>query len=194
MKHKIRIVNFRRRREGTTDYRKRLRILLSKKPRLIIRKSLNNISLQISQYDSKGDKIIIEAKATELKKYGWNAGTGNIPSAYLAGRLFAEKAKKAKLNECVLDIGFHKSVKGARIYAALKGVVDGELKVPCSEENFPSEERINGKHISDYAAKLKTENSELYSKTFANYLKKQAVPENVPDIFKKVQESLKGAR
>ena len=52
-------VPFRRRREGKTDYRKRLKLLLSRKPRLVVRKSLNNIIAQIVEYDEKGDRVVV---------------------------------------------------------------------------------------------------------------------------------------
>jgi large subunit ribosomal protein L18 len=189
MKRSRLILGFRRRKEGHTDYRKRLKILLAKKTRLVIRKSLKNITLQMSEYAEKGDKTIVLAKASELRKYGWNVNAGNIPAAYLTGLLLAEKAKKLKLNECIVDIGFNKSVRGTRIYAAIKGVIDGGLKVPLSDENVPSETRISGKHIVDYALKLK-ENKQLYEKTFSSYLKNNAAPEQIQEMFKRVKGSL----
>ena len=33
------------------------------------------------------------------------------------------------------------------MFAALKGMVDGGLEVPHSEDIFPSEERLSGEHI-----------------------------------------------
>ncbi len=32
--------------------------------------------------------------------------------------------------------------------AALKGVIDAGLEVPANEETFPSEDRINGEHLT----------------------------------------------
>jgi large subunit ribosomal protein L18 len=194
MKNSQQVVSFRRRREGLTDYRKRLRLLLSKKPRLVIRRSINDISLQVSEYHENGDKILASAKASELKKYGW-AVTGNIPAAYLAGLLIAQKAKAAKIGECVADIGFNKSVKGARVYAALKGAIDGGINTPHSGENFPPNDRLSGKHIADYAAKLKKESEEKYKKMFSRYIKSNIAPENMAELFKKAKESiLKGSK
>ena len=76
-------VRFRRRREGVTDYRKRLKILKSEKPRLIVRKSLNNVVVQFAEYDMKGDKVMLSAHSKELAKLGWSGNRGNIPAAYL---------------------------------------------------------------------------------------------------------------
>jgi len=48
------LVKFRRRRKNITDYRKRLKLLKSKKPRLVVRRFLNNIIAQITLYNEKG--------------------------------------------------------------------------------------------------------------------------------------------
>ena len=49
-KGKTHRIKFRRKREGKTDYRKRLKLLLGGKPRLVVRKSLKNITAQIAVY------------------------------------------------------------------------------------------------------------------------------------------------
>ena len=72
--------------------------------------------------------------------------------AYLTGLLAGKKAIKKGLKEGVLDIGLYTPRKGARIFAALKGVVDAGVKVPYGEEILPSEERIYGKHIGEEIA------------------------------------------
>ena len=52
----------------------------------------------------------------------------------------------------MLDIGLYTPRKGARIFAALKGVVDAGIEVPYGEEIVPSEDRLYGKHISEEVA------------------------------------------
>ena len=141
------LMPFKRRRENKTNYRKRLALLKSKKTRLVIRRSLSNISVQFINFMPNGDQTLAEANSTELKKLGWNR-TGNVPASYLTGLLAGKKAKNKKVEEAVLDMGLQISTKGSRIYAALKGVLDSGIKVPCSEEILPSEDRIKGKHIS----------------------------------------------
>ena len=138
---------FKRKLQGKTDYRKRLKLLLANKPRLVIRKSLKNISVQIVEYNEKGDKVILSAHSSELKKYGYEGSKGNIPSAYLIGLLMGSKGKKKNIKNLVLDIGMQKSIKGSRIYSLLKGCIDSGLNIPHSKEILPPEERINGKHV-----------------------------------------------
>ena len=146
MRGRAYIVPHRRRREGKTNYKFRLRLLKSGKLRFCIRKSLNNIVCQIVQYKPAGDVTLASSDSKELKKFGWGFHGGNIPSAYLAGYLCGLRAKKNKIEKCVLDTGLYPSIKGSRIYAALKGAVDSGVKIPHSEKILPPEDRIKGKH------------------------------------------------
>lgn len=139
---------FRRKREGKTDYKKRLRLIASHKPRLVIRKTNKNLIIQIVEFNPDGDKVLISAHTNELKKLGWKASRSNIPSAYLTGLLAGIKAKKSKITDVILDIGLYTPVKGSVIFAALKGAVDAGLNVPHSEDVLPSEKRISGAHIA----------------------------------------------
>ena len=143
-------VKFRRVRDGKTDYRTRKQLLISRKPRLVIRKSLQNTQLQIVVPAPSGDTTLVSANTHDLKKYGYTAGTGNTSSAYLAGLLLGYRAKKAGQTEAILDAGLYHTTKGGLLFAALKGAVDAGLSIPHDPEIFPSEDRITGKHIDKY--------------------------------------------
>ncbi len=183
-------VYFRRKREGKTDYKKRLKLLLAGKPRLVVRRSLKYIWLQIVEYDAKGDVIIASVHSRELKKLGWKGSLNNIPASYLCGYMLGKMALSKKIQECILDIGRLESVKGTAIYATLKGAIDAGLKVAADNEVFPKEERIKGIHISNFAKKLK-ENKEKYEKQFSGCIKTSLNPETVPTQFEKVKEMIK---
>lgn len=141
-----------RRRKKKTNYKKRLALLRSGNTRLVIRKSLSNISVQFINFDPKGDQTIASAFSTELRKIGWNR-TGNVPAAYLTGLLAGKRARDKKIENAVLDLGLQSSTKGSRLYAALKGVLDSGINVSHSEDVLPSEDRIKGKHISEEIVK-----------------------------------------
>ncbi|MEM2925267.1 MAG: 50S ribosomal protein L18 [Methanocellales archaeon] len=141
-------VKFRRRREGKTDYRKRLRLLLSKQPRLVVRKSLKHIRAQLVIPSEKGDITVASAFSKELLKYGYRASTSSTPAAYLTGLLLGYRAKKAGFSNAILDIGLYSPTKGARVFATLKGAIDAGLSIPHNESILPSEDRIRGKHIN----------------------------------------------
>ncbi len=140
-------VPHRRRREGKTNYKKRLRLLTSKKKRLVIRKTNTRIIAQIVDYKPEGDKIITSADSSQLRKFSWQYSGKNTIAAYLVGYLVGKKALKQKVNEAIVDIGLISPIKGSKIYAVVKGAIDAGLKVNAGEV-FPSEERIKGKHIN----------------------------------------------
>lgn len=140
-------VKLRRVRTGKTDYRARKQLLFSRKPRLVVRKSVKHMNVQLVVPSDDGDKTIISANTTELKQFGYTASTGNLPSAYLAGLLLGYRAKKIGQTEAILDMGLYHATKGGRVFAALKGAVDSGLEIPHNPEVFPDEERIAGKHI-----------------------------------------------
>lgn len=153
-KSNIHTVKHRRKREGKTNYKKRIKVLTSKKLRLVIRKTNTKIITQITEFDIKGDKVKIGVDSTALKKLGWQGTLKNIPAAYLTGYLIGKNALKAGIKEAILDTGLNTSISGSKIYSTLKGAVDAGLKVPCSEKVFPSEDRLNGKHIKDFTNKI----------------------------------------
>lgn len=143
-------VPFRRKREGRTDYKKRLKLIASGMPRLVIRRTNMRIIAQIVIFNIKGDEVKVGVDSNALKKIGWKGSMKNLPAAYLTGYLIGKKALAAKVNEVVLDIGLITSIKGGKVFAALKGAVDSGLKVICSEEVFPNPDRIKGKHIKSF--------------------------------------------
>lgn len=143
-------VPFRRRREGRTNYHVRYKLILSKKPRVVVRKSNANTVLQLVLAEQKGDVTLLTVNSKELRKFGFDVSTGNVPAAYLTGLLFGKKMLALGQTEGIVDIGLHASTRGGRIYAAIKGVVDAGVDIPHSPEVFPDDERIRGEHIKDY--------------------------------------------
>jgi len=184
------VVEFRRKRKKKTDYNLRIKLLSSGKPRLVVRKKLNNITAQIISYEQKGDKVLVSAHTKELEKFGWKYHRGNIPAAYLLGLLLGRKAIKTRIKQVIFDIGMHTSIKACAIYAVLKGVIDAGLEVPHNEKIFPKQEKIRGESISDYADKLNKGNIEKYKKQFSNYLKKGLKPEEITKNFEEVRNKI----
>ena len=143
-------VQYRRKREGRTNYKKRLTYLKSGKPRLVVRKTNTQVVLQVIEYLPDGDKVICTVMSGALSKLGWKYSCKNVPACYLAGVLLAKKAKGAKVSEAIVDLGLQSNVLGSRLYAAVKGAIDGGLKIPADGESLPSDERIKGAHIASY--------------------------------------------
>jgi large subunit ribosomal protein L18 len=187
---KMHVVPFRRKREGRTNYKKRLQLLVSGKARVVIRKSLDNIMAQIVEYNQVGDKILLSCHSNELKKFGWNSSKSNLPAAYLVGLLLGIKAKEKKITEGVLDICLNPSTRGSRIYAVVKGLIDAGFSVHCSKDILPTDERVSGKHIVEYASKLKRKNKELFDRQFSIYTKNNIDPEKFTEYFDAVKKKV----
>lgn len=165
--HKTYTIPYKRRRLGKTNYRTRLKLIKSKTTRLVIRRSNKHLFVQAVNYDQNGDKVLIVAHTRELLKLGWKFNTKNISASYLCGLLFGKKWKGKET--LIPDIGQYTSVKGCKLYALIKGIVDAGVKVAHSPEVFPSEERISGSHIANYG---KIKNAKDIKNNFTEIKKK----------------------
>ena len=142
-------VKFRRRREGKTNYRKRLALLKSGLPRMVVRVTNTRIIVQFIEYHEGGDRVIACADSKNLVKMGWKHPFKNVPAAYLTGLLAGKRALAEGVASAVLDIGMRHPSRGARVFAALKGGIDAGIEIPHSPDKLPEDERVMGKHISD---------------------------------------------
>jgi len=177
-------VPFRRRREGKTNYRKRLKLLLSRRPRLIVRITNTRVITQIAQYSPEGDRILVSADSKELEKFGWRGDLNNTPAAYLTGVLIAKKALEKGIDGAVLDIGLHSPTRGGRVFAVLRGAVEGGLNIPHSPEIFPDDARIRGEHIASYY--------EMNPEMFKEYKRRGLKPSELPSHVDEVKEKILG--
>jgi len=183
-------VPFRRRREGLTNYRKRRRLIISRKARLVVRKTNKHIIAQVVVAKPQGDVTIAGADTRALAKFGWKGDENNTPAAYLLGLIVGYKARARGVEKAVLDIGLHRPAAGARVFAALKGALDAGLEIPHGEEVLPDEDRIKGTHVAEYAKKLKEENPELYKARFSRYLQRGLEPEKLSEHFEEVKKKI----
>ena len=175
MKDKTFKPKFRRRREGKTDYAKRLGLIRSKKVKVTVRKTGRQIIAQAIKYNPKGDETLASATSKELDSFGFY-GTNNTPSSYLTGFLLGKRMTE---KEAVLDIGMQSPSHGSVIFACLKGIVDAGIKVPYNAKAVPSEERITGKVLEDYA--------KTNADKFSNYEKKGIKVDSITKAFEKAK-------
>lgn len=180
----------RRAREGRTDYRQRFRLLSSGKPRLVVRKSANNVMVQVVRHDPAGDRTVVTADARLLFQKGWKGHGGNLPAAYLVGFLCGTLAKQQGVTEAVADLGLYRSTKGSVLYAAVKGAVDAGLQVPHGADILPSQDRLLGRHIAQYASHLKQQDQKKYQLLFGGLLKKGLAPEQLPQHVEDLKKKL----
>lgn len=174
----------RRRREGKTNYRKRLKLLLSKKPRLVVRITNKRVIAQIIEYRPQGDHVIVSVDSTKLCELGWKGDLNNTPASYLTGILIGKKALECGIKETILDIGLRSPTKGARVFAVLRGAVEAGLEIPHNEEILPDDERVFGKHIAEFYRQC--------PERFAEYEKRGLSPEDLPRHVEEIRAKIMG--
>jgi large subunit ribosomal protein L18 len=140
----------RRRREGRTDYKLRLGLLKGGIPRIVIRRTNKYFILQVVESLEAQDKVIMTVNSKELLKNGWskeNIGSlKSVPAGYLIGLLAAKKFKKGKY---IIDLGMARTISGSRVFAVVKGLIDGGLNINVDGKVFPLENRLSGEHLKD---------------------------------------------
>jgi large subunit ribosomal protein L18 len=148
----------RRRFEAKTDYKARLSLLKSEKPRLVIRKTNKYLIVQIVQTEIAQDKVICGSSSKLLLSKGWPqelAGSlKSLAASYLTGYLVGKCALEKGISEAIMDAGMHISVKNSRIYAALKGALDSGMNIPHSKEIIPEIEIIKNDKVSKIFDKI----------------------------------------
>ncbi|MFC6824352.1 50S ribosomal protein L18 [Halopelagius fulvigenes] len=174
-------VPMRRRREVRTDYHQRLRLLKSGKPRLVARVSNKHVRAQLISPGPDGDTTHAAASSEDLEEYGWEAPTGNIPSAYLTGYLAGLRAREAGLEEAVLDIGLNTATPGNKVFAVQEGAIDAGLEIPHNEAVLADWSRNRGEHIAEYAEQL---DEPLYGGDFDA----TELPEHFDEMLARLQE------
>ncbi|XP_022945687.1 60S ribosomal protein L5-like isoform X2 [Cucurbita moschata] len=94
-------VKFKRRREGKTDYRARIRLINQDKNkyntpkyRIVVRFSNKDITAQIISASIAGDLVLASAYSHELPRYGLEVGLTNYAAAYCTGLLLARRVLK----------------------------------------------------------------------------------------------------
>ncbi len=180
-------VAFRRRREGKTNYATRMKLVDVDKARLVVRVSNANVIVQVINVAKDGDVTVASAHSKELNKLGWKAGNKNTSAVYLTAYLCGKKAVAAGVDYAVADIGLKSPIKGAKVFAAVKGAADAGLNVPYGESIIPGEDRINGEHIAEYAESL--DEDELKAK-FSQYFAKGLNPADLPEHFEEIKNKI----
>jgi large subunit ribosomal protein L18 len=151
---------------------------------------LKHVIVQIVKAEATGDQVVVSAHSRELAKtYGWKGGYGNVPAAYLTGLLCGFRAVDHGVKKAVLDLGLQSPSRGARVFAALKGVLDAGVTAPHSESMLPDESRISGQHVVDYANQLSSD-PEAYQKKFSEHLSRGLRPEQLSEHFSSTKKKI----
>lgn len=180
-------LTLKRNRQRKTNYRKRAALLLSRSSFIVAKISDQNISSQVLKPTINGDIVICSAHSRELRKYGWKGSMNSLPACFLTGFLLGKKSVANATNNAILYTGTDSFT--SRVAACLKGIVAAGVNVPVSQENLSIDDRINGKHIAEYAKILKADEVK-YNSIFSMLIKEGLNPEDYPSHFEATKHKI----
>jgi len=203
----------------------------SPKYRLVVRFTNTDIVAQIIYSKIVGDVVVTAAYGHELKRFGLPVGHTNYASAYAVGLLLARRhlttlglhKKYQGVSEAtgedqqitlpergprpflaLLDVGLARTTTGARVFAVLKGAVDGGINVPHSDKRFfgyikdekrfePEQLRkaIFGGHIAEYMKELSEEEPAKFKRQFSRYIKNEIKPDGLEALYQSVHAAIR---
>jgi len=201
------------------------------KYRIVARFTNKDISVQIIWATIEGDKVIAAAYAHELVRYGIKNGLTNYAASYATGLLVARRLlKKLKLDKvyegtteingeethtedvagkpgafkCYLDVGLSRTTTGAKLFAVMKGAVDGGLNIPHSNRRFPGynaedkkfdaevhRKHIFGGHVANYMKELKEADEDLFKKQFSRFIKDGVTSDGLEALYKAAHSKIR---
>lgn len=136
-----------------TNYTKRMKLLKSELPRIVVRRTNKYLVIQYIISKEAKDKVVLSVSSRELLKKGWpkelKGSLKSLPAAYLAGYLAGKKILEKNKEKVILDIGLQRSIHGGRLFAVLKGLIDSGVNIGYNEKTFPKTERLEGKHLKE---------------------------------------------
>ncbi|VDO46294.1 unnamed protein product [Haemonchus placei] len=200
------------------------------KYRLIVRFTNKDVIAQIAYSKIEGDVIVASAYSHELPAFGIKVGLTNYAAGYATGLLLARRhLKNLQLDQtfkgqedvngefytveseggrnpfkAVLDVGLARTTTGCKVFAVMKGVADGGIEVPHSENRFfgydseskkydaeAHRDRIFGKHVAEYMRTLKEEDEDAYKRQFSQFIANGITADNLEEMYKKGHEAIR---
>jgi len=201
------------------------------KYRMIVRFSNTDVCCQVAYARLEGDIVIGAAYSHELPRYGVKVGLTNYAAAYCTGLLLARRMlQKFNLDtvyegnteingemynvedndegpgafRACLDVGLARTSTGAKVFAALKGAVDGGLDIPHSEKRFPGYDaeskslnadvhraHIFGQHVADYMNNLAEEDEEAFKRQFSRYIKLGVTADSIEAMYTNAHKAIR---
>jgi len=207
----------------------------SPKYRLVVRFSNKDIVAQMVYSLIDGDHVLAAAYSHELPRYGVKVGLTNFAASYCVGLLLARRLlQKLKLDthypgqlevdgkqftveevaegprpfSALLDVGLVRTTTGHRVFAVMKGAVDGGIYIPHNTKRFPGfnkeekdeskafdaaefRKRIFGIHVADYMKSLQENDPQKFDTHFSRYVKAGVKADGLEATYKKAHAAIR---
>mmetsp|Transcript_2248 Transcript_2248/g.6074 ORF Transcript_2248/g.6074 Transcript_2248/m.6074 type:complete len:298 (-) Transcript_2248:157-1050(-) len=199
--------------------------------RFVVRITNKDVICQFVRALIVGDEVVCAAYAHELPRYGIPTGLTNYSAAYATGLLAARRlltkfgladkyqgqveATGEDYNvepledgprpfKAFLDVGLVRTTTGHRVFACLKGALDGGVDIPHSETRFCGfdkekkkldaevlREHIFGQHVAEYMNTMKDEEPQKYQEQFAKYVEAEVEGDDLEDLYKNAHAAIR---
>jgi len=201
------------------------------KYRMVVRFTNRDVIAQMVRAKIEGDYVYSAAYGHELARYGIPVGHSNYASAYAVGLLLARRtltkfgiadkyqgqtavngedynvtpvADGPRPLRAILDTGLKRTSTGSRVFATLKGAVDGGIDIPHSVTRYVGydtegkklkadvlRKHIFGVHVADHMRELKEEDAATYEAKFSRYIKAKIGPDDIEKTYAKVHAAIR---
>lgn len=174
----------RRRKEGKTNYIKRVKLLKSNSPRLVFRKTNRYVIAQYVISEESKDKVKIGMNSKVLLKHGWpkeaQGSLKSIPASYLLGIAMGKVIIEKKLKTPIIDFGLYRAKHKSKLYSFIKGLIDSGIEIKCGSEMFPEEKRLKGSDIKKIPfEKIKSKIQDEPLEKVKTNIKQDKAPKNI---------------
>ncbi|EGD75028.1 ribosomal protein L5 [Salpingoeca rosetta] len=200
--------------------------------RLVVRRTNRDVIAQVAYSRLEGDYVVAAAYSHELKQFGIKVGLTNYAACYATGLLLArrlltkynladrytgvEEATGDDYNvekgvqsgprpfRAFLDVGLAPTTTGARVFAVMKGAVDGGLAVPHNHKRFPGYDEeakafdaevlrdyIFGEHVANYMRELQEEDADKYNRLFSEYVKQGVSADDLEQMYADAHKAIR---
>jgi large subunit ribosomal protein L5e len=203
----------------------------SPKYRLVVRFTNKDVIAQMVRPKIEGDVVYAAAYGHELKRYGIPVGHNNYAAAYAVGLLLARRTLnkfgladkyqgQTQVNgedynvepladgprplRAILDTGLKRTSTGSKVFATLKGAVDGGIDIPHSVSRYVGydteakklkadvlRKHIFGAHVADHMRQLKDEDAASFEKKFSRYIKNKVGADDVEKLYAKAHAAIR---
>jgi large subunit ribosomal protein L5e len=202
---------------------------------LVARITNKRVICQVIYATIQGDRVLTSCDSNELGRYGCPVGLTNYAACYATGLLIARRTldkvgmadaiagveeanaeefhvededNERKPFKVIFDVGLQRTITGCRLFAILKGAVDGGLHIPHSISKFPGYtepeekgmdyeydasanlERILGNHVQEFMDMLKEEDPERYKVAFSKFIEEDK-EEDLEDMYKETHAAIR---
>jgi len=201
------------------------------KYRLVVRFTNRDVIAQMVRAKIEGDHVYAAAYGHELTKYGIPVGHSNYASAYAVGLLLARRTLhkfgladkyqgQTQVNgedynvepiadgprplRAVLDTGLKRTSTGSRVFATLKGAVDGGIDIPHSVSRYVGydgegkklkaevlRQHIFGAHVAEHMRQLKDDDAATFERKFSRYIKAKIGADDVEKLYAKAHAAIR---